>query len=116
MMNETFTTCLAMLILLMMWYVLFSGNAPLLKVNKKPKLDKYIAMIHLRIYYGYPKTSFVSNWDEWEENGVIWVTCYTEQQPSTIQQANMEGKWITYQDVKVACVDGTHDIVLLDFR
>lgn len=113
MMNETFITCLA---ILMMWYILFSDNTQFLKANEKPKVDKYIAMIYLRIYYGYPETSFVSNWDEWEENGVIWVTCYTEQQPSTIQQASMEGKWITYQDVKVTCVGGTHDILRLDFR
>ena len=93
MMNEILITCW---IILMMWCV---GNTPSLKVNKKPELDNYIAMIHL----------FVSNWDEWEENGVI---CYTEQ-PSTIQQARMEGKWI---DVKVTCAGGTHDIVLLDFR
>ena len=94
MMNETFTTCLA---ILMMWYILFSGNTQFLKKNKKPKVDKYIAMIYLRIYYGYPKTSFVSNWDE---NGVIY---YTEQQPS------MEGKWIAYQD-------NLRRILRLDFR
>lgn len=112
MMNEILITCL---IILMMWCILFGGNTPSLKVNKKPELDKYIAMIYLRIYYGYPETSFVSNWDEWEENGVIWVTCYTEQ-PSTIQQARMEGKWMAYQDVNVTCVGGTHDILSLDFR
>ena len=100
------------LIILMMWCILFGGNAP---SNKKPELDNYIAMVYLRIYYGYPETSFVSNWDEWEENGVIWVTCYTEQ-PSTIQQARMEGKWMAYQDVNVTCVGGTHDILSLDFR
>ena len=103
MMNETFTICLA---ILMMWYILFSDNAQFLKANEKPKVDKYIAMIYLRIYYGYPETSFDSKWDE---NGVI---CYTEQ-PSTIQQARMEWKWI---DVKVICAGGTRDIVLLDFR
>ena len=103
MMNETFTICLA---ILMMWYILFSGNTQFLKADEKPKVDKYIATIYLRIYYGYPETSFVSNWDE---NGVI---CYTEQ-PNTIQQARMEGKWI---DVKVICAGGTRDIVLLDFR
>ena len=91
MMNEILITCW---IILMMWCV---GNTPSLKVNKKPELDNYIAMIHL----------FDSNWNEWEENGVI---CYTE------QQASMEGKWITYQDVKVTCVGGTHDILRLDFR
>ena len=112
MMNETLTICLA---ILMMWYILFSGNTQFLKADEKPKVDKYIAMIYLRIYYGYPETSFVSNWDEWEENGVIWVTCYTEQH-NTIQQARMEGKWIAYQDVKVICAGGTRDIVLLDFR
>ena len=112
MINEILITCLA---ILMMWYVLFSDNTQFLKVNEKPKLDKYIAMIYLRIYYGYPETSFVSNWDEWEENGIIWVTCYTEQ-PSTIQQARMEGKWMAYQDVKVTCAGGTHDILCLDFR
>ena len=112
MMNETFTICLA---ILMMWYILFNGNTQFLKADEKPKVDKYIATIYLRIYYGYPETSFVSNWDEWEENGVIWVTCYTEQ-PNTIQQARMEGKWIAYQDVKVICAGGTRDIVLLDFR
>ena len=112
MMNETFITCW---IILIVWYLLFSGNTPSLKVNKKSELDKYIAMIYLRIYYGYPETSFVSNWDEWEENGVIWVTCYTER-PSTIQQARMEGKWMAYQDVKVTCAGGTHDILCLDFR
>ena len=112
MMNEILITCW---IILIIWGILFIGNTLSLKVNEKPKLDKYIAMIYLRIYYGYPETSFVSNWDEWEENGIIWVTCYTEQ-PSTIQQARMEGKWIAYQDVKVTCVGGTRDIVLLDFR
>ena len=98
------------LIILMMWCILFGGNTPSLKVNKKPELDNYIAMIHLR---GREETSFDSNWDEWEENGVIWVTCYTEQRPSTIQQTSMEGKWI---DVKVTCASGTHDILRLDFR
>ena len=98
------------LIILMMWCILFGGNTPSLKVNKKPELDNYIAMIHLR---GREKTSFDSNWDEWEENGVIWDTCYTDQRPSTIQQASMEGKWI---DVKVTCASGTHDILRLDFR
>ena len=113
MMNQILITCL---IILMMWCILFGGNTPSLKVNKKPELDNYIAMIHLRVYYGREKTSFDSNWDEWEEDGVIWVTCYTEQQPSTIQQASMEGKWIAYQDVKVTCASGTHDILCLDFR
>ena len=84
MMNEILITCW---IILMMWYV---GNTPSLKVNKKPELDNYIAMIHL----------FVSNWDEWEENRVI---CYTE------QQASMEGKWIVYQD-------NLRRILRLDFR
>lgn len=111
-MNEILITCLA---ILMMWYVLFSNNTQFLKVSEKPKLDKYVAMIYLRIYYGYPETSFVSNWDEWEENGIIWVTCYMGQ-PSTIQQARMEGKWIAYPDVKVTCAGGTHDILRLDFR
>lgn len=111
-MNEILITCLA---ILMMWYVLFSDNTQFLKVNEKPKLDKYVAMIYLRIYYGYPETSFVSNWDEWEENGIIWVTFYMGQ-PSTIQQARMEGKWIAYPDVKVTCAGGTHDILRLDFR
>lgn len=97
-------------IILMMWFI---GNTPSLKVNKKPKLDNYIAMIHLRIYYGREETSFDSNWDEWEENRVI---CYTEQHPNTIQQASMEEKWIAYQDVKVTCAGGTHDISRLDFR
>lgn len=101
------------LIILMMWCILFGGNAP---SNKKPKLDNYIAMVYLRMYYGREETSFDSNWDEWEEDRVIWVTCYTEQQPSTIQQASMEGKWIAYQDVKVTCAGGTHDILRLDFR
>lgn len=111
-MNEILITCW---IILMMWCILFIGNIPSLKVNKKPELDNYIAMVYLRIYYGYEETSFDSNWDEWEENRVIWVTCYTEQQPSTIQQASMEGKWIAYQDVKVTCAGGTHDILCLDF-
>ena len=113
MMNEILITCL---IILMMWCILFGGNTPSLKVNKKPKLDNYIAMVHLRMYYGHPETSFISNWDEWEENRVIWVTCYTEQRPNTIQQANMEGKWIAYSDVKVTCAGGTHNILRLDFR
>lgn len=104
------------LIILVMWGILFIGNTPSLKVNKKPKLDNYIAMVHLRMYYGREETSFVSNWDEWEEDGVIWVTCYTDQRPGTIQQASMEGKWIAYQDVKVTCAGGTHDILRLDFR
>ena len=94
MMNGILITCL---IILMMWCILFGGNALSLKVNKKPELDNYIAMIHL----------FDSNWNEWEENGVI---CYTE------QQASMEGKWIAYKDVKVTCAGGTHDILRLDFR
>ena len=94
MMNETFTICLA---ILMMWYILFSDNTQFLKANEKPKVDKYIAMIYLRIYYGYPETSFVSNWDE---NGVI---CYTEQRPS------IEGKWIAYQN-------NLRRILRLDFR
>ena len=97
-------------IILMMCCILFIGNIPSLKVNKKPELDNYIAMVYLRVYYGYEETSFDSNWNEWEENRVI---CYTEQQPSTIQQASMEGKWI---DVKVICAGGTHDILRLDFR
>ena len=84
MMNEILITCW---IILMMWCI---GNTPSLKVNKKPELDNYIAMIHL----------FVSNWDEWEENRVI---CYTE------QQASMEGKWIVYQD-------NLRRILRLDFR
>ena len=84
MMNEILITCW---IILMMWCI---GNTPSLKVNKKPELDNYIAMIHL----------FDSNWDEWEENGVI---CYTEQRPS------MEGKWIAYQD-------NLRRILRLDFR
>ena len=113
MMNGILITCL---IILMMWCILFGGNALSLKVNKKPELDNYIAMIHLRMYYGREETSFDSNWDEWEENGVIWVTCYTDQRPSTIQQASMEGKWIAYKDVKVTCAGGTHDILRLDFR
>lgn len=58
------------LIILIMWGILFGGNAPSLKVNKKPELDNYIAMIHLRVYYGREKTSFDSNWDEWEEDGL----------------------------------------------
>ena len=73
MMNEILITCR---IILRMWCI---GNTPSLKVNKKPELDNYIDMIHL----------FDSNWDEWEENGVI---CYTEQRPS------MEGKRIAYQN------------------
>ena len=84
MMNEILITCW---IILMMWYI---GNTPSLKVNKKLELDNYIAMIHL----------FDSNWDEWEENGVI---CYTEQRPS------MDGKWIAYQD-------NLRRILRLDFR
>ena len=84
MMNEILITCW---IILMMWCI---GNTPSLKVNKKPELDNYIAMIHL----------FDSNWDEWEENGVI---CYTEQRPS------MEGKWIAYQD-------NLRRLLRLDFR
>ena len=87
MMNETFTIYLA---ILMMWYILFSDNTQFLKANEKPKVDKYIAMIHL----------FVSNWDEWEENRVI---CYTK------QQASMEGKWIAYQN-------NLRRILRLDFR
>lgn len=71
----------------MMWCI---GNTPSLKVNKKPELDNYIAMIHL----------FDSNWNEWEENGVI---CYTE------QQASMEGKCIAYQN-------NLRRILRLDFR
>ena len=113
MMNEILITCW---IILIMWGILFIGNTPSLKVNKKPELDNYIAMIHLRVYYGREETSFDSNWDEWEENGVIWVTCYTDQHPNTIQQASMEGKWIAYKDVKVTCAGGTHDILRLDFR
>ena len=93
MMNETFTTCLA---ILMMWYILFSGNTQFLKANEKPKVDKYISMIYLRIYYGYPETSFDSNWDE---NGVI---CYTE-------QPSMEWEWIAYQN-------NLRRILRLDFR
>ena len=104
------------LIILMMWCILFGGNAPSLKVNKKPELDNYIAMVHLRMYYGREETSFDSNWDDWEENRVIWVTCCTEQHPNTIQQASMEGKWIAYQDVRVTCAGGTHNILRLDFR
>ena len=46
MMNEILITCW---IILMMWCI---GNTPSLKVNKKPELDNYIAMIHL----------FDSNW------------------------------------------------------
>ena len=42
MMNEILITCW---IILMMWCILFGGNAPSLKVNKKPELDNYIAMI-----------------------------------------------------------------------
>ena len=113
MMTGILITCL---IILMSGCILFGGNAPSLKVNKKPELDNYIAMIHLRMYYGREETSFDSNWDEWEENGVIWVTCYTDQRPSTIQQASMEGKWIAYQDVKVTCAGDTHNILRLDFR
>ena len=37
------------LIILMMWCILFGGNTPSLKVNKKPELDEYIAMVHLRV-------------------------------------------------------------------
>ena len=81
MMNEILITCW---IILMMWCI---GNTPSLKVNKKPELDNYIAMIHL----------FDSNWDE---NGVI---CYTE------QQASMEGKCIAYQN-------NLRRILRLDFR
>ena len=84
MMNEILITCW---IILMMWCI---GNTPSLKVNKKPELDNYIAMIHL----------FYSNWDKWEENRVI---CYTE------QQASMEWKWIAYQD-------NLRRILHLDFR
>ena len=84
MMNEILITCW---IILMMWCV---GNTPSLKVNKKPELDNYIAMIHL----------FDSNWDEWEENRVIY---YTK------QQADMEGKWIAYQN-------NLRRILRLDFR
>lgn len=84
MMNEILITCW---IILMMWCI---GNTPSLKVNKKPELDNYIAMIHL----------FDSNRDEWEENGVI---CYTK------QQASIEGKWIAYQD-------NSRKILRLDFR
>ena len=113
MMNEILITCW---IILIMWGILFIGNILSLKVNKKPELDNYIAMVHLRMYYGREKTSFDSNWDEWEENGIIWVTCYTDQHPNTIQQASMEGKWIAYQNVKVTCASGTHDILRLDFR
>ena len=83
-MNEILITCW---IILMMWCI---GNTPSLKVNKKPELDNYIAMIHL----------FDSNWNEWEENGVI---CYTE------QQASMEGKCIAYQN-------NLRRILRLDFR
>ena len=82
-MNEILIACW---IILMMWFI---GNTPSLKVNKKPELDNYIAMIHLRM------REETSNWDEWEENGVI---CYTEKHPNTIQQASMEGKWIAYQN------------------
>ena len=84
MMNEILITCW---IILMMWCI---GNTPSLKVNKKPELDNYIAMIHL----------FDSNWDKREENRVI---CYTE------QQASMEGKWIAYQN-------NLRRILRLDFR
>ena len=83
-MNEILITCWIILMMLCI------GNTLSLKVNKKPELDNYIAMIHL----------FVSNWDEWEENRVI---CYTE------QQASMEGKWIAYQD-------NLRRILRLDFR
>ena len=83
-MNEILITCW---IILMMWCI---DNTPSLKVNKKPELDNYIAMIHL----------FVSNWDGWEENRVI---CYTK------QQASMEGKWIAYQN-------NLRRILRLDFR
>ena len=84
MMNEILITCW---IILMMWCI---GNTPSLKVNKKPELDNYIAMIHL----------FDSNWDEWEENGVI---CYTE------RQASMEWERIAYQN-------NLRRILRLDFR
>ena len=84
MMNEILITCW---IILIMWCI---GNTPSLKVNKKPELDNYIAMIHL----------FDSNWDELEENRVIY---YTE------QQADMEGKWIAYQN-------NLRRILRLDFR
>ena len=84
MMNEILITCW---VILMMWCI---GNTPSLKVNKKPELDNYIAMIHL----------FDSNWDELEENRVIY---YTE------QQADMEGKWIAYQN-------NLRRILRLDFR
>ena len=84
MMNEILITCW---IILMMWCI---GNTPSLKVNKKPELDNYIAMIHL----------FDSNWDEWKENRII---CYTE------QQASMEWKWIAYQN-------NLRRILRLDFR
>ena len=83
-MDEILITCW---IILMMWCI---GNTPSLKVNKKPELDNYIAMIHL----------FDSNWDELEENRVIY---YTE------QQADMEGKWIAYQN-------NLRRILRLDFR
>ena len=81
MMNEILIICW---IILMMWCI---GNTPSLKVNKKPELDNYIAMIHL----------FDSNW---EENVVIY---YTEQQPS------MEWEWIAYQN-------NLRRILRLDFR
>ena len=85
MMNEILITCW---IILMMWCI---GNTPSLKVNKKPELDNYIAMIHL----------FDSYCDEWEENRIIY--------PNTIQQTNMDGKWIAYQD-------NLRRILRLDFR
>ena len=84
MMNEILITCW---IILMMWCI---GNTPSLKVNKKPELYNYIAMIHL----------FDSNWDKREENRVIY---YTEQQPS------MEWEWIAYQN-------NLRRILRLDFR
>ena len=83
-MNEILITCW---IILMMWCI---GNTPSLKVNKKPELDNYIAMIHL----------FDSNWDKREETRAI---CYTE------QQASMEGKCIAYQN-------NLRRILRLDFR
>ena len=57
-------------IILMIWCILFGGNAPSLKVNKKPELDNYILRVREK----------TSNWDEWEENRVI---CYTDQHPNT---------------------------------
>lgn len=102
-------------IILIMWCILFIGNTPSLKVNKKSELDEYIAKVHLRVYYDSEETSFNSNWDDWEENRAIWVTCYTEQHPNTIRQVSIEGKWITYQNVKVTCTGGTHNILRLDF-